>query len=109
MAVRSAQLAVGALSSTSATTVYSVPAGRRTIVKDVRVFNGAGVADDDVRMLVRSGGSDRSCWRFRRAMPSAESDYIPQCWIVLDTGDELKLQCAQSTLRYVISGAELIE
>lgn len=107
MTVRSAQLAIGTLNTASITTVYSVPVGRRTIVKSIFVLNGQPTTENESRMYVTSGGTLRTVHAFS-SLPQNKSEYF-ECWFVLDTGDSLQLSFSQGGARYLISGAELVE
>lgn len=107
MSVASQQLGGGSFTTGSYHTVYTVPAGKRTILKSMwlrNTFSGANIAKlnlhtgafGDVYMytnLVTSGSS-------------GDTALIP-LWVVLLPGDIIKIQPTQSSVEAILSGTEL--
>lgn len=88
-ALRALQLFLGAVSATTPTTVYTVPAGKRTIVKSVTVQNTTG-ASKDVQLRV-SGTGTIYHWNLT-AYGTAGDRAVQNFWIVLNPGDVLQFQ-----------------
>lgn len=107
MAVHSARLAATANQGTSETTVYTVPAGIRTIVKCVVCFNAASAAN---RLAIKaySGSTLLFQWTMATtALGTSGETAIALPWIVLNAGEHLTLTADASFVRVAISGTEL--
>lgn len=109
MTVRSDSLALGQMSSAGPTTVYTVPAGYKTIVKHVCGENrSAGSAS--LALLVKRGATTYVLKTFSGVGSAVDYEWaISQVWLVLEAGDELQLStgAASPYFTYFISGAEL--
>lgn len=106
--VRSTSLGIVKLTVATFHTLYTVPAGRRTIVKSVAIYNG-GAAGRTAYVAVVRGGTTfyGAVWTLgaSQANPSSEQEV----WWVLNTGDQLKVQTIDSgDMSFIVSGAELI-
>lgn len=106
MTVRSTQLALGLLPGGGYTTVYTVPAGRRTIVKELSFVSGASGV---LAVQVDDGSTPRQVvLRYSPALPASVDTVIPR-WFVMNAGDELQIYYANSNaLQYLVSGTELV-
>lgn len=104
MTVRTARL-FAATSNPSATTntVYTCPAGRTTILKDLRVVTSAGTPTSGIVMLT-SGGVDVSI--IKRAWGANDVEER-QGFMVLEPGDRIRVFAATGELKLWGSGSEL--
>lgn len=107
MGVHSKQLATSTGIGTGDATIYTVPAGIRTIVKSAVLNNGFAGANYMVFTVKRSG-SDRAYMTLYVTANGAPGDcLIQRLWLVLETGDSLHAFCAHSSISLALSGAEL--
>lgn len=106
MAVHSTQL--GAHATVGAdTTLYTVPAGKRTIWKHALIRN-AGTAQTCAFVLHLGGGVTVNFWFPLAATPAAGSTIQIAPWVVLNAGDSIHFASGSSqTADVIISGAEL--
>lgn len=102
MTTRSARLAVGTSTTSAVVAVYTCPAGKTTLVKDVRLYAGTSVGR--AVLLARHSGVDVSI--VDEAM-SAVSVVQKQGFIVLEPGDQLCVYSSTNTFTFWVSGAEL--
>lgn len=102
MTTRSARLARGESTTGALVSVYTCPAGKTTIVKDIRIY--AGVANSRAVVLVRGGGHAPSI--VDQAL-TAVSVVSKDCWVILEPGDEIVVYSQSGTFVFWISGAEL--
>jgi hypothetical protein len=103
--VRTKLLAVGNAQVAGAQYVYTVPAGRTAILKDIRVVSyAAGSPQLEIVMGAPSGHQVR-IWR------SPLTQYVPegaQCWVVLPAGYAIIVNISiAGDLHYWMSGTEL--
>lgn len=104
MPVRTLRLAHGRLTTlNSFVSVYTCPAGRTAIVKDVRTHND-GTASSFVFWAVLSGPTSV---RLLGANPNAGDAIFFTCFVVLEPGDQLQLFTASQPVNFHVSGAEL--
>ena len=105
MAVRSLNLANGGLVVANAPiTVFTCPAGRTVILKDVRLWvSGAS----SVSTVLAAGSPDGLVLLVNEVIsPAAVRSLQP--WIVLEPGHTLQMsQNVANSVRYWLSGAEL--
>lgn len=109
MAVHSNQLAIGVLTVAGAfTTIYTAPAGKRTILKDLVLISGAA-APGIVAAAVLSGASGVALlWDAAAAQNKVNT--LQGRFAVLNAGDHLQVavgSVAGGGLQYLASGAEL--
>lgn len=103
MAVRSARLAIGDSTAGAAIDIYTCPAGKTAIVKDVRVWAENG-ACPRVAVYVDSG-ADRAAF-FDAAVGNLAVG-VAQGFIVLEPGDQVGIFSQTVAVAYHVSGAEL--
>jgi len=103
-ALRCTQLAAGSINTTTATTVYTVPTGKRAIIKFVTAMNTTN-ATRDLQMRLNSIGT---IWHMQlAAYGSAGDEARVNFWVVLNAGDQLKLSTVTAgQVDYTISGSE---
>lgn len=104
--VYSTQLALVNTSTGSAyVTVYTVPTGIRTIIKELRVYSGGATARD-FWWSILSGASARDFQKV--AITGANFDRRDETWTVLNEGQSLRIfQSAAGALNILVSGYEL--
>lgn len=106
MAVRTRQLAAGqGAASTSPTNVFTIPADRTAIVKDIVLQNVSGAsAAVNVGLLV--GGQPVPLWVGTMAHAAVQT--LQERFVVMHEGDTLYVTCSPSgNLRWLISGTLL--
>lgn len=107
MTVHSTQLGHAAALASSTATLYTTPAGKRTIVKGLWARNksaGVGV----VYWEVVTAGGDTLAWGYPLAATGAGVFSIfLDVWMVLNVGDMLKVVASGCTIDAIASGAEL--
>lgn len=104
MTTRSTQLAA-ALVGSSWTDLYTVPSGKRTILKSIAISN-AGAASGRAQVRLNPGGGYHFlCDTFALAM---EGSFYLDRWIVLQAGDVVAAYGYISGMAVLLSGAELL-
>lgn len=103
MSVHSNQLGKSTAVGTSLVTLYTVPTGRRTILKSVAVINLNGAA---VRIVMRLAGVYQTM-HLAAATAAGESQEF-SCWIVLNAGDKVEVSTSAATAYAIASGSELV-
>lgn len=107
MTVHSTLLGHGASLAIGLHTLYTVPAGKRTIVKSITLYNH-GAATNRVVLEATLGGTDTVIADPILAAAGAAGDWLQiACWIVLNAGDALKLSGQSAVVDATASGAEL--
>jgi hypothetical protein len=107
MTVRSKQLAVVDALTTSLITLYTVPTGYRTIVKEIVTTNTDSAARTNVFALF-DGSTRLMLFILHLAASGAAGETVVQdLWLVLDEGQKLSAQTSGGTSRLIVSGAEL--
>lgn len=107
MAVHSTQLGGGANLSTGATTLYTVPSGKRTIVKSLYLHNRAGSANR-VTIIFHSSTLGSVVFAVTPgASSSATESLFQELWAVLNAGDYISVNPASSGMDVLVSGTEL--
>lgn len=107
MAAHSTQLGANQAVATSVVTLYTVPAGKRTIVKSLVVSNNFAGANY-VTILGYDGSTLLFTFDVFGLTNGTDGDtkfLLP--WIVLNAGQALKAQALHSSVSIVASGAEL--
>lgn len=102
MATRSVRLCAGTSTTSAVVTVYTCPAGKTALLKDVRVYANGAVGRAVI--LVQSGSTDVSI--VDEAL-SATQVVSRQGFIVLEPGDTIRVYSSTSTFNFWCSGAEL--
>lgn len=104
MAVRTKKLAAGQLSTLNAfVTVFTCPAGRTAIVKDLRSAN-TGPAQT---LIIWAASSGPSQTRLISQTVDVGSPAFAQVYVVLEPGDELRLIGTAGSVTYHVSGSLL--
>lgn len=107
MAVHSAQLGRGQSLGVGPTTLYTVPAGKRAIVKSYWARNHGTAQTSDFQLVI-SGGPTLDFFVPLAATPAAGSTVFASIWVVLNPGDQIRWISGASQLTDVIvSGTEL--
>lgn len=107
MTVHSTQLGYGVALSTGVHSIYTVPSGKRTIVKGILLQNLGAGTNRVVLNLVRAGGGTVQWGVTLGANASATESMNYQTWFVMNEGDELQVDPISYTLDVLVSGAEL--
>ena len=105
--VASLQLATHDALGGTVQTLYTVPTGKRTIVKSIVTTN----LDSSARIVifyVTVGSTEEASFNVHEAASGAAGDTVILApWIVLEAGQSLKAQTTGGTSRVIVSGAEL--
>lgn len=108
MSVASKSLGSAANLGTSETTIYTVPTGKRSIVKNVTVVNNAGSANWLIISVYTSGGTLLFFWHeFLTAQNTNGDSVVRDTWLVIHESWELRVQSHVAGLYVAVSGAEL--
>jgi hypothetical protein len=100
--LRIALLARGVATSASYVTVYTVPAGRRVILKNLNLRNGSGVASNV--QVNTTGVADLLNYPLTAGGTIGGNASIP-LWIVLNAGDTIRIAVTSGTsVSFVFSG-----
>jgi hypothetical protein len=106
--VHSDRLGSGAALGAGNHTLYTVPTGKRTIVKSIWLRNNTAAAITGAWAVVITGGATISFFQPLAATPAAGSTVKIEPWIVLRAGDALTVAgVAGSGVDAYVSGAEL--
>lgn len=95
--------------TTGVTTLYTVPANTRTLVKEISIANTTG-ADIDVRVFfVPAAGTAGTGNAFLYDVPVLTANALQYNGVqVLNAGDSIQIQAAATGLTIHASGAEAI-
>jgi arginase family enzyme len=107
MSVHSKQLGTGNGVGTAGSTIYTVPSGKRTIVKSIVLQNNNGSANRVIIGVFFSGGSNVSWGVTLGASASATESLNYATWFVMNVGDSLKITPASDFVNVIASGSEL--
>lgn len=107
MAVHSTQLGANGAIGTGGYTIYTCPAGKRTIVKTIVLQNTAAASNRvGINLSLVGGGS--VLWHVTLgASASATESEVYDLWLVMNAGDSLRLTPAANSIEAVASGSEL--
>lgn len=108
MSVASKQLGLSASIPTTGATIYTVPAGHRTIVKSIQLQNNHTAAQRIVVSVWVAGVNSFAFAVTPGATASATESMLLLPWIVLEAGQVLKIQPLLGTCQAIVSGAELL-
>jgi hypothetical protein len=107
VSVASKQLGLGGPIPTTGATIYTVPAGKRTIVKSIQLQNNHTAAQRII-FSVWVAGVNTFAWGVTPgAAASATESMLLTPWLVLEAGQVLKVQPISGTCQLLVSGAEL--
>jgi hypothetical protein len=107
MTVHSNRLGIAQGISTGVVSVYTVPANKRTIVKNVIIQNNAGAANR-VILGIYNGSTVLAAWGLTPgASASATETLTYDSWFVMNAGETLKVNAAASSVEVIVSGSEL--
>lgn len=107
MAVRSKQLGIGTSLSAAAHDLYTVPAGYRTIVKSIVLWNRFGTAQRIVIGILDGATLKANFVQPLGATSSATELVILQPWIVMIENTKIQVAPQSGTADVIISGTEL--
>jgi hypothetical protein len=100
--LRIAQLARGAATSSSYVTVYTVPAGRRVILKNLNLRNQSGAASNV--QVNTTGVADLLAFPLTAGGTVGGNASIDM-WVVLNAGDTIRIAVSSgTTVSFVFSG-----
>lgn len=101
--LRATQFASGAIFTNATTTVYTVPAGHKIILKDITLQEASGVACV-VNLRLASFGTFRAVTLAAFSGPGSFVEL--RCWMVFNPGDVLQMSRSNSNVyTYVLSGS----
>lgn len=107
MGVHSVQLGANSLITTTGVTLYTVPSGKRTILKSLIIEN-LHTATQRVIVTVKNGGTTKVQWVIWPAAGSSNGETVVQTlWVVLNVGDDIEIKPALGNVEAIASGAEL--
>lgn len=105
--VRSRRLAAWMGGATASGTLYTVPAGRTTIVKAVSAFNISDESPLDYNVVCSSGGAGL-CLVFG-VLAGLYAFEASRLWQVMEEGDELQINLSvAASSAFMVSGTELL-
>jgi hypothetical protein len=107
MTVHSTQLGANGAIGSGGATLYTVPTGKRTILKSVVLQNNAAGANRIILRIDLVGGGNVSWGVTVGAAGGASESMLVECWIVMDAGDVLKVTPTSSFVEALASGAQL--
>lgn len=107
MTVHSTRLGAIASAAIGAHNLYTVPAGKRTIVKQLTIYNHAAAANRVVWEMTAGGTTFVLLSATAGAAGSATETVSLPCWIVLNAGDVLTVAPQGGVADATASGAEL--
>lgn len=108
MTVHSTQLGAHQAIPAALTTLYTVPALTRTIVKSLWLRNATAGAVTCEIALVLAGGATVAFFQPLAASPATGSSVYLNLWVVLNAGDKLQVSgAAGSGVDAIASGAAL--
>ena len=108
MTVASKQLGSLVTANAGTYTLYTVPTGRRTIVKEIVVQNLAAAAQRIIMEVTFSGGATFQWVINVGAVNTATESISYPTWIVINAADVLKVIVSSNTASVLVSGAELV-
>jgi hypothetical protein len=95
--------------TTGVTTLYTVPAATRTLLKEFSIANTTGAPINVRVFLVPSAGSAGTGNAFLYDVPVPNANTLQYNGIeVLNAGDTIQIQAASAGLTIIASGAEAI-
>jgi hypothetical protein len=107
VAVASTQLGLHNAIGTSDITLYTAPAGKRTIVKNALARSYSSVVTD-LYLEVKRSGTIVCSYVFHFATAGSDGDTANlNTWFVLDAGDSLHTHATSSSCSLIVSGSEL--
>lgn len=107
MTVHSTQLGHGTAITTAGSVIYTVPAGKRAIVKSVALLNlYAGTNRVLVNFTLAAGGSVYLATTLGAFASATESIQL-NTWVVLNPGDKIEIDPGSGNVTAIASGAEL--
>jgi hypothetical protein len=101
--VHSTQLGKNATITTAGSTLYTVPAGKRTIVKGIGLQNLHSAAQT---VVITLAGIDVGVWL--TALNTDGAGKFLEPWIVLNAGDHVQVSPLAGNCEAIIAGSELI-
>jgi hypothetical protein len=95
--------------TTGVTTLYTVPAATRTLLKEFSIANTTGAPINVRVFLVPSAGSAGTGNAFLYDVPVPNANALQYNGVeVLDAGDTIQIQAASAGLTIIASGAEAV-
>lgn len=102
-ALRAFQLGSGVVTGTSVTNIYTVPSGKKVILKDLTLQEVSGTA---CQVNVRLGAFGTWFVVNLSAYPAGASYHDQKLWVVLEPGNVFQLQRTNSgQITYTASGS----
>lgn len=106
--VATKQLGAGLSIGTTEVTLYTVPNGHRTIVKNVTMAN-RNAAANFAAISFYNPSTQIALWREYMAAAGADGDtIIRNTWVVMNAGDRLTVVGHLSPVSVIVSGSELV-
>ena len=98
-----------AISTTDLTTIYTVPTGRTTIVKNIQISNEHG-SNNLVEVFVTDSSASATFEVYHKALASGETVNAALSPIVLESADILKIQVGTvDTIEGLVSYLEIFD
>lgn len=107
MTVHSTLLGKGAALTVAVHTLYTVPSGKRTILKSITLWNNFAATNRVVVELTLGGVTVVVLDPVLAATGSAGDSFIAAPWIVLNAGDLIQVAPQSHPADCTLSGAEL--
>ena len=97
------------LSTTSLTTIYTVPTDRTTIIKNIQISNEHS-SNNLVEVFVTDTSESTTHEIYHKSLASGETVNAALSAVVLESGDVLKIQCGTAnTIEGLVSYIEIFD
>jgi len=98
-----------AISTTDLTTIYTVPTGRTTIIKNIQITNEHG-SNNLVEVFVTDSSASATFEVYHKSLASGETINAALSPIILESGDILKIQVETvDTIEGLVSYLEIFD
>jgi hypothetical protein len=106
--VHSTQLGHNVAVGVSEVTLYTVPTGKRALLKGYVICNTSSSANE-LALELYNGATLLAFWREFLAIEETAGDTIIRTpWLVLDAGQALKAVAAHASVSVLLAGTELL-
>ena len=97
------------LTTTSLTTIYTVPANRTAIVKNIQISNEHS-SNNLVEVFVTDSSASATYEIYHKSLASGETINAALAPVIMESGDVLKIQCGTAnTVEGIVSYLEIFD
>ena len=97
------------LTTTSTTTIYTVPANRTAIVKNIQISNEHS-SNNLVEVFVTDSSASADYEIYHKSLASGETINAALAPVIMESGDILKIQCGTAnTVEGIVSYLEIFD